>query len=112
MNNKLTRERIEAAITEIDPRPVRPSTRYRYGQGIPSPESAQTILAALDAARWRDAETEPPEDLQWVIGVCNGVWFVGAYIEALEQFIVLGGDSIDIDEIDSWLPLPKWEDEA
>jgi hypothetical protein len=45
---------VERAIAEIDPNPS------RWGQGIPSPESAQTILAALDAVRWRDMATEPP----------------------------------------------------
>ena len=39
----LTKDKVERAIAEINPNPP------RYGQGIPSPEAAQTALAALDA---------------------------------------------------------------
>ena len=101
-NYSLTKDRVERAIAEIAPNPS------RWGQGIPSPESAQTILAALDAVRWRDAETEPPEANATVLvrwKAENGVQ--GYNFSYFEDGNWYGNSGYKIIE---WLPLPTCGD--
>ena len=68
---KLTNERIEVAIEDLKTVPTRCYSLDNKDGTIPkysaiSEESRNTILAALDACRWRDAETEPPEPCELV----------------------------------------------
>ncbi len=67
----------------------------------------KTALAALDAVRWRDVETEPPETNATVLvrwKAENGVQ--GYKFSYFEDGNWYGNSGYKIVE---WLPLPTWE---
>lgn len=95
---ELTKDRVERAIAEINPNPP------RYGQGIPSPEAAQTALAALDAVRWRSPETMPDyHDVLVAFRRSDGSLgcAITVKLEIPEYVTVLG-----------WRPVLMWEEEG
>ena len=118
----LTKDKVERAIAEINPNPP------RYGQGIPSPEAAQTALAALDAVRWRNITDEQPTgDGEYPVLVklkhtvmpevmyyvpesgCAAFWR-REYHYVTDELV--STDSIWWRYVDKWLPLPTWENET
>jgi hypothetical protein len=67
-NYELTQDRIKEAIDWVaeekivtDMQRHLKATRVQEVNKIATADVLKTILAALDAVRWRDAETEPPE---------------------------------------------------
>lgn len=82
-----------------------------YGQDVTEMEGdlecMRTCLAALDAVRWRDVETEPPETNATVLvrwKAENGVQ--GYKFSYFEDGNWYGNSGYKIVE---WLPLPTWE---
>lgn len=72
MSNELSKDRAESAIEVIETIAEASEQEYRIADANMSTsfdydlyekytEAFETCIAALDAVRWRDAETEPPE---------------------------------------------------
>jgi|BioPla2DNA2_1021312.scaffolds.fasta_scaffold00226_26 hypothetical protein len=110
---KLTNERIEVAIEDLKTVPTRCYSLDNKDGTIPkysaiSEESRNTILAALDACRWRDAETEPPEPCELVRDeygdlvymAQDGRWFYKTDVAEDEE----------MPRPKRWRPLPEWEE--
>ena len=115
MSNKLTPARVKAAIEVMTWR------KHQYSSFLDKDpnfwcrdlEVCETILAALDAVRWRDnleetAETNIDVVLHDVYGVTDVATSCGDGDFVSDHF----GDLIHQQhEVIAWLPLPVWEGE-
>ena len=115
-NYKLTKDRVERAIAEMtEKREVAVKMLEKDGmQGMllfgwkKDLALIDTLLAALDAVRWRDVETEPPKTNATVIVRWREENGVQRYkFSYFEDGIWWG--TIGVKDA-RWLPLPKWED--
>lgn len=116
-NSELTRERIEAAIRYmkaerayiddminnvdeygVDPDDLRPFRSHM-----------DTILAALDAVRWRDV-SEHPKDGEDVLAMMKGDWICVVTFRASDSAYLGFGDCNETDDIKGWIPYPAWEE--
>ncbi len=130
---ELTKDRVERAIAELKKVPTRCMDYWIGAKGKPIPkysaisqESQDTILAALDAVRWRNITDEQPTgDDEYPVLVklkhavlpevmyyvpesgCAAFWR-REYHYVTDELV--STDSIWWRYVDKWLPLPKWED--
>ena len=118
MSNELSKDRAESAIEVIETIAEASEQEYRIADASMSTsfdydlyekytEAFETCIAALDAVRWRDAETEPPEANATVLvrwKAENGVQ--GYNFSYFEDGNWYGNSGYKIIE---WLPLPTWE---
>ncbi len=130
MNEALTQKRIEGTIREFHERvldgesyienyDLRGDKSYLEKKGFLDIISCkweddawfrETILAALDAVRWRDPAVELPEAYETVLDYRHrflyvddegGWWRTGLY-----------GPDVRIDDVVVWLPIPTWEEDS
>lgn len=133
-NYKLTKDRVERAIAEMtEKREVAVKMLEKDGmQGMllfgwkKDLALIDTLLAALDAVRWRDmADEQPTGDDEYPVLVklkhavlpevmyyvpesgCAAFWR-REYHYVTDELV--STDSIWWRYVDKWLPLPKWED--
>ncbi len=113
---KLTNENIKTAIDFTENGLEDLQRRYPI---LIDANVIRTILAALDACRWRDAETELPELKKPILVVDreHKVWLAERYKTDHDKFRyslsdtrkIYGLGNVHPDEIEAWLPLPEWE---
>lgn len=117
-NYELTQDRIKEAIDWVaeekivtDMQRHLKATRVQEVNKIATADVLKTILAALDAVRWRDYTTEPITDTEpKLIRLKDGTVIVGAKHDTAANVIVSSWlrDEVAViktDEIEAWRPV-------
>lgn len=115
-NYELTQDRIKEAIDWVaeekivtDMQRHLKATRVQEVNKIATADVLKTILAALDAVRWRDV-SEHPKDGEDVLAMMKGDWICVVTFRASDSAYLGAFDCNETDDIKGWIPYPVWED--
>lgn len=116
MSNELTQDRIKEAIDWVaeekivtDMQRHLKATRVQEVDKIATTDVLKTILAALDAVRWRDV-SEHPKDGEDVLAMMKADWICVVTFRASDNAYLGAFDCNETDDIKGWIPYPVWEE--